>query len=48
MGLEGLIARWLTDNNFAQVDWPVDNRPVVLKLSPGLWLDRCSRKVITP
>ena len=48
MGPEGLIARCLTDNNFALAAEPVDNRSVVRELSPGLWLDSCLCMGVTP
>ena len=48
MGSEGLIAHGLTDNNFAPAIKPVDNRSVVLELSPALALDKRLRKAITP
>ena len=48
MGLEGLIAHCLTDNNFALATKLVDNRPVVPELSPALPLDNCLRNAINP
>ena len=48
MGPKDLNALRLADNNFAPTTIAVDNRLVVLELSPGLWLDRRMHKAFTP